>query len=375
MDLLAHTRKTPSEIDEEKQAHLSDFAADPPRSSGLPPRPSGARSDDDTISIADTNYSALASPRFTDKQPLPTSTSMTSIPSSSSGHPRETPPGFSTVALPATITEGELERPPPPRRLKSLVERIIAINKSAPGRTVSGRTDLESTTGRPRASTEGYIPSSYALKARLTKLKPGLENLRITQFMTEHMALVKHMQFSPNGDYLATCSWDRTAIIWKIGDTVEMCMKLYHPVSSGGFVNQVAWSPDGERLLTRTQKAIKIWNPYTGISTRTITRGRSIQYASWMPSGNGFLAVEYKSQSRAGQVTATNLVQLDAEGKVLYTHILDRIQIWDTAIMADEVRVLAVGTLVESRDRLQPIQSRAEKRLLSETSSAYSVES
>ncbi|KAF8762034.1 negative gluconeogenesis [Rhizoctonia solani] len=332
--------------------------------SGLPPRPSGARSDDDTISIADTNYSALASPRFTDKQPLPTSTSMTSIPSSSSGHPRETPPGFSTVALPATITEGELERPPPPRRLKSLVERIIAINKSAPGRTVSGRTDLESTTGRPRASTEGYIPSSYALKARLTKLKPGLENLRITQFMTEHMALVKHMQFSPNGDYLATCSWDRTAIIWKIGDTVEMCMKLYHPVSSGGFVNQVAWSPDGERLLTRTQKAIKIWNPYTGISTRTITRGRSIQYASWMPSGNGFLAVEYKSQSRAGQVTATNLVQLDAEGKVLYTHILDRIQIWDTAIMADEVRVLAVGTLVESRDRLQPIQSRAEKRLL-----------
>ncbi|QRW18765.1 WD repeat protein [Rhizoctonia solani] len=358
------TCRSPSEIDEEKQAHLSDFAADPPRSSGLPPRPSGARSDDDTISIADTNYSALASPRFTDKQPLPTSTSMTSIPSSSSGHPRETPPGFSTVALPATITEGELERPPPPRRLKSLVERIIAINKSAPGRTVSGRTDLESTTGRPRASTEGYIPSSYALKARLTKLKPGLENLRITQFMTEHMALVKHMQFSPNGDYLATCSWDRTAIIWKIGDTVEMCMKLYHPVSSGGFVNQVAWSPDGERLLTRTQKAIKIWNPYTGISTRTITRGRSIQYASWMPSGNGFLAVEYKSQSRAGQVTATNLVQLDAEGKVLYTHILDRIQIWDTAIMADEVRVLAVGTLVESRDRLQPIQSRAEKRLL-----------
>ncbi|CAE6415966.1 unnamed protein product [Rhizoctonia solani] len=355
------TCRSPAEIDEEKQAHLSDFAAAPP-SSGLPPRPSGARSDDDTISNADTSYSALASPRFADKQPLPlpTSTSMTSIPSSSGGHPRESPP---SVTMPPTITEGEPQQGS--KRLKSLVERIIAINKSAPGRTVSGRTDLEPTTGRPRGSSEGYIPSSFALKARIQKLKPGLENLRITQFMTEHMALVKHMQFSPNGDYLASCSWDRTAIIWKIGDPVEMCMKLYHPVSSGGFVNQVAWSPDGERLLTRTQKAIKIWNPYTGISTRTITRGRSIQSASWMPSGNGFLTVEYKVQSRAGPVMATNLIQLDAEGRVLHTHSLDRIQIWDTAIMADEVRVLAVGLLTESMDRLQPTQSsRVEKRLL-----------
>ncbi|KAJ1311843.1 hypothetical protein OPQ81_010304 [Rhizoctonia solani] len=357
------TCRSAAEIDEEKQAHLSDHAAAPPRSSGLPPRPSGARSDDDTISITDTNYSGLASPRITERQPLPTSTSMTSIPSSSGGYPRESPPSVPPITLPPTIAEGEPQRPGS-RRLKHLVERVIAMNKSAPGRTVSGRTDIEPATGRPRGSSEGYIPSSYALKARIQRLKPGLENLRITQFMTEHMALVKHMQFSPNGDYLATCSWDRTAIIWKIGDTVEMCMKLYHPVSSGGFVNQVAWSPDGERLLTRTQKAIKIWNPHTGISTRTITRGRSIQSASWMPSGNGFLTVEYKMQSRAGPVMATNLIQLDAEGRVVYTHSLDRIQIWDTAIMADEVRILAVGTLTQSVDRLQPIQSRAEKRLL-----------
>ncbi|KDN36122.1 hypothetical protein RSAG8_11069, partial [Rhizoctonia solani AG-8 WAC10335] len=356
------TCRSPAEIDEEKQAHLSDFAAAPPRSSTLPPRPSGARSDDDTVSNADTSYSALASPRLTDQKPLPASTSLTSIPSSSGGYPRESPPGVPPLMLPSTITEDEQR--PGTRRLKSFVERVIAMNKSTPGRTASGRTDPESTTGRPRGSSEGYIPASYALKARLHKLKPGLENLRITQFMTEHMALVKHMQFSPNGDYLATCSWDRTAIVWKIGDTMEMCMKMYHPVSSGGFVNQVAWSPDGERLLTRTQKAIKVWNPYTGISMRTITRGRSIQSASWMPSGNGFLTVEYKMQSRAGPVTATNLIQLDADGKPLYTHSLDRIQIWDTAIMADEVRIVAVGTLVESRDRLQPIQSRAEKRLL-----------
>lgn len=49
---------------------------------------------------------------------------------------------------------------------------------------------------------------------------------------------------------------------------------------------------------------------------------------------------------------------------MLETHKLDRIQIWDTAIMADETRILAVGTLLMSMDQLQPTKSRAEKRLL-----------
>ncbi|CAE6460236.1 unnamed protein product, partial [Rhizoctonia solani] len=190
------TCRRPVEIDEEKQGHLSEFAAVPP-SGRLTPRASGARLDGDTIMKADMTDSALESPRLTDKQPLPTSTSMTGIPSNSDGHPRDSPPGLTPVTSPPTITEGEPQRPGT-KRLKSLVERVIAINKSAPGRTVSGRTNLEPVTGLPRGSSEGYIPSSLALKARIQKLKPGLETLRITQLMTEHMALVKHMEFSPN---------------------------------------------------------------------------------------------------------------------------------------------------------------------------------
>ncbi|KAF8595362.1 WD40 repeat-like protein [Ceratobasidium sp. AG-I] len=253
---------------------------------------------------------------------------------------------------------------PKSQRLKNLVERIIAMNRSASGKyAASARARTQSALYGPRrSSTDDYAATAFA---RLQNLKPGLANLQITQRLDQHMMLVKHMQFSPNGDFLATCSWDRTAVIWNItGNTVELGQTLYHSLSTGGFVNQVAWSPDGQHLLTRTQKGIKLWDPYTGFVYWTINRERSIQSAAWMPSGNGFLSVECVLQDGTDNVLATNLVRLASDGEEITIHKLDRIQIWDTAIMAGEVRILAVGTLLKTTDHLQPTKSRAEKRLL-----------
>ncbi|KAG9102645.1 hypothetical protein FRC07_010186 [Ceratobasidium sp. 392] len=146
-----------------------------------------------------------------------------------------------------------------------------------------------------------------------------------------------------------------------------MFLKLYHPVSTGGFVNQVAWSPDGSKLLTRTQKGLKVWDATTGAGQKAISRPRPIQSTEWMPKGGGILSVEYKLQRRSGDiqtVTDTCLVCLDLNGTVQDSHTLSRIQIWDTAVMADEIRVVAVGTLLKTLDHLQPTKSRAEKRLL-----------
>lgn len=58
------------------------------------------------------------------------------------------------------------------------------------------------------------------------------------------------------GRYLATCSWDRTAIIWLVGDPFTIHRTLAHPTS---FVGQVAWSPDGSLLMTKLTRSIKIW--------------------------------------------------------------------------------------------------------------------
>lgn len=99
---------------------------------------------------------------------------------------------------------------------------------------------------------------------QMQALVPKLRSLYSSQELSEHAALVKHLQFSPDGQFLATCSCDKTAFIWSVGsglsDNFEVLYKLVHTSRMGGFVGQVAWSPNGDQLLTRQLRAVKVWD-------------------------------------------------------------------------------------------------------------------
>ncbi len=51
-------------------------------------------------------------------------------------------------------------------------------------------------------------PVKGVLRSRIATLTPQLRCLETTKDLTAHQALVKHMQFSPNGKYLATSRWE-----------------------------------------------------------------------------------------------------------------------------------------------------------------------
>ncbi|KAG9118896.1 hypothetical protein FRC07_006350, partial [Ceratobasidium sp. 392] len=193
--------------DEEKD-HASDYPG------ATYPRPPGSF---DAGSITETVMSSPGSPRRTSEQRmLPPYGSTMSLSThngagSVSGHqPNGLSPSIQQTMLHAPTTPGDAlsqtqaqtpeggERPKP-MRLKSLVERVIAMNKTAGNRAVlaaRARAESDLVSGR-RESGDTYGPTSYAYKARIRDLRPGLANLQITQFLNEHMALVKHMQFSP----------------------------------------------------------------------------------------------------------------------------------------------------------------------------------
>lgn len=101
----------------------------------------------------------------------------------------------------------------------------------------------------------------YALRpSRIAYIIPALKRLTPTRVLTEHQGLVRHLQFSPDGKFLATCSWDRKTIIWRVG-TEEMT--LLHTLAhhgTAGFIGQVAWSPNGNYLLTKMHRGVKVWS-------------------------------------------------------------------------------------------------------------------
>ena len=108
-----------------------------------------------------------------------------------------------------------------------MVNRLIGIGDEARAKVSSSLTDDKAT---DRKSVTAIIPRS----SRVAGLVPRLQNMAPTQDIPAHAALVRHMQvsanqvvtfalvnhvpqFSPDGKFLATTSWDRTSVIFHVG--------------------------------------------------------------------------------------------------------------------------------------------------------------
>ncbi|KAI0701046.1 WD40-repeat-containing domain protein [Cytidiella melzeri] len=208
-------------------------------------------------------------------------------------------------------------------KLRSLVRSVMMINHS----------------------TSGPPPAAIRLAALTSKLK----KMEITQEFAPHQALVRHLQFSPDGKLFATSSWDRTSVIFRVGDPCVAHRVLAHPQ---GFVSQVAWSPSGNTLLTKLNRGMKVWTA-DGVCKRTIDRKHNVQSIAWLPGGEAFLSVE------GGYVT-----KLDTAGDILDQYHLESMVLHDIAVTNDRQRMLCVGTLMASSDGLQPREGKAEKQIL-----------
>ncbi|KAH9836204.1 WD40 repeat-like protein [Rhodofomes roseus] len=201
----------------------------------------------------------------------------------------------------------------------------------------------------PRGRSMSAEPIGMMRASRVAALVPKLKALETTQDLAAHQALVRHLQFSPNGKFLATSSWDRTSVIFRVGEPFTAHRILAQPQ---GFVGQVAWSPNGTILLTKLNRGVKVWNE-DGVCKKTIDRRKNVQSIAWLPGGEGFLSVE-----------GSDVVKLDLNGQVLDTYHFDRMVLHDVAVTQDCQRMLCVGTLMASRDGLHPSKSRAEKQII-----------
>ncbi|CAE6407025.1 unnamed protein product [Rhizoctonia solani] len=293
-----------------------------------------------------------------------------------------------TVVDRGIIDPSGINLPPQNARFKAVVRRVINMLKITPHpwpgywANFSPPIDLMPSSSGDQSQNE-FIPQ------RIRTYVPMLRTFHPCQLLNKHLGLVKHLQFSPNGQFLATCSWDRTALIWKVGPGPSMVVELMHSLvrndQIGGLVTQVAWSPGGDQLLTRQRKCIRLWIPkarnlieelITRVCWRTILRERDVQSITWMPrSSSKFISVEWNTgpcqtemhTCQLENIKGSNLVVIQAGGGVEpieITYYLERLQVWDVKVMPDEERVVCVATLLQSRTNDQPINSRYEKRIL-----------
>ena len=83
-----------------------------------------------------------------------------------------------------------------------------------------------------------------------------------------HTDFVWSVAFSPNGQTLASGSWDGTVHLWNPRTSQHKITFLGH----SGTIMTVAFSPDGRTLASGSwDRTIRLWNPNTGELKRTLT--------------------------------------------------------------------------------------------------------
>ncbi|KAG2067007.1 WD40 repeat-like protein [Suillus decipiens] len=236
------------------------------------------------------------------------------------------------------------------QRFKGAVRSVILMQQQQAARPLMPQRipsfDLNSTMGMSPTR-----PSSMDLDAirgsRATSI-PKLKTLEPVQDLSVHTALVRHLQFSPNGKYLATSSWDRSSVIFRVEDAFSIHAILVHV---RGFIGQVAWSDSSTLLLTRSPRAIKVWTK-DGLCKKTIERPHSVSSIVWLPA----------NETQFFSVEGNRVVKLSIEGRVLDSYHFGGIQLRNVAVTPDGQRLLGVGPLLAAPNGMHPSRTtRVEK--------------
>jgi len=105
----------------------------------------------------------------------------------------------------------------------------------------------------------------------------------------QHKNTISTTQFSPDGHWLATASWDKTAQVWDVHTGKPISSPLPHDSE----VESLVFSPDGRQLLTTAwDGTVRLWNIETSQSVfAPMQHDYSISCAQFSPDGHSILTV------------------------------------------------------------------------------------
>ncbi|MBS9385956.1 MAG: TonB family protein [Dolichospermum sp. BR01] len=144
---------------------------------------------------------------------------------------------------------------------------------------------------------------SYDNTIKLWDVKTG----NLLQTLTGHSDYVNSVAYSPDGQTLASGSFDDTIKLWDV-KTGNLLQTLTGDSSS---VNSVAYSPDGQTLASGSHdNSIKLWNVKTGNLLQTLS-GHSdcVWSVAYSPDGQTLASGSHDKTIKLWDVKTGNLLQ------------------------------------------------------------------
>ncbi|MDF5711913.1 MAG: NB-ARC domain-containing protein [Nostoc sp. S4] len=163
----------------------------------------------------------------------------------------------------------------------------------------------------------------------LQSLKAGLQPFRV---LHGHRNRIFSVAFSPNGEFLATGSADRTIKLWS--PHTGQCLKTLHGHAS--WVWAIALSPDGNLLASASyDHTIKIWDIRSGECWQTLEgHPGSVLAIAFSPDGRTLFSSGYEKIVKCWDIET---------GNCLYTWEADSNRVWAVAVSPDTQYVATGG--------------------------------
>ncbi|MBP0020517.1 MAG: hypothetical protein J7647_23555 [Cyanobacteria bacterium SBLK] len=147
---------------------------------------------------------------------------------------------------------------------------------------------------------------SYNLMAREDKEMVEVDTaLRSSlKLLPQHVARIDHesgvnaMSFSPDGQYVATASWDNTAKISRTNNGAQIA-RIHHD----GEVRAVSFSPDGQYVATASwDNTAKISRTHDGAEIARIHHDRGVNAVSFSPDGQYVATASWDNTAKISRI-------------------------------------------------------------------------
>ncbi len=165
-------------------------------------------------------------------------------------------------------------------------------------------------------------------------------NWQCIHTLTGHKNLISCVDFSPNGEVIASASDDKTIKLWRVETAAEITTLSGHTNS----IHTVVFSPNGEILASSSHdKNIKFWRMKDGLDICTLTGhtnsvyglafspdGETIASSSWDKTIKIWRVKDGKElRTLAGHINLVYFVAFSPDGEILASSSWDRtIKIW-----------------------------------------------